>query len=177
MKRIDVHKANIDEHNDYASLHDNNVGYIRNEKNREYYYTMIMNEINNKFTSKQQLNVLEIGCGTGTFCDLFLKLGVKSYTGVDISDKMIEIAKNKFDNLNVNFITSSIEEIDLTQKYDIIISSSFLHHMYDLNLVMQKINNLLKDNGFYIAMHEPKTNEIFSKLDLLVGLFDEVYAV
>ncbi|MGC9070913.1 MAG: class I SAM-dependent methyltransferase, partial [Elusimicrobiales bacterium] len=40
-------------------------------------------------------NVLDVGCGTGV-CFPYLTRKFKNYIGIDLSDKMIEIAKTKY---------------------------------------------------------------------------------
>jgi ubiquinone/menaquinone biosynthesis C-methylase UbiE len=42
-------------------------------------------------------SIIEIGCGTGRILDYFLKQNYK-ITGVDISDEMLNKAKDKLDN-------------------------------------------------------------------------------
>lgn len=47
-------------------------------------------------------SVLDIGCGYGENCVQFLKLGAKKVMGLDISSRMLEIAKRKTQLLKFN---------------------------------------------------------------------------
>jgi len=49
----------------------------------------ILKSLHRKFTKFADKNVLEFGCSTGAYMDLWYDLGVKSITGVDISQSSI----------------------------------------------------------------------------------------
>jgi len=108
--------------------------------------------------------VLEIGCGTGTFTNQFIKEGAQSFTGIDLSPKMIEMATKKALLQNykapVHFYVDSLENFALhnQNKYDIIQSSSFIHHLSDIETGIKAIKSMLKPNGVYIAIHEEINN-------------------
>ena len=68
---------------------------------------------------KENIDVLDVGCGTGVLFNYYLRRNVKSIKAIDISEEMIKIAKNKYSNSNIN-----IECIDAYKynngKYDAI---------------------------------------------------------
>ena len=65
------------------------------------------------FENYKNKNVLEVGCGIGTAAQSFIEHGA-NYTGLDLSDKSIEIAKQRMEvfNLYGNIFQGNIEEID-----------------------------------------------------------------
>jgi ubiquinone/menaquinone biosynthesis C-methylase UbiE len=97
---------------------------------------------------------LEIGCGTGkntacllTICD--------QITAIDLSNGMLDIAKNKIQSDKVNFIEGDITK-DWTftkDTYDLITFSLMLEHIEDLNAVFQKLA-IVSDTGTHIYIGE-----------------------
>ena len=53
-----------------------------------------MNEILDVAKISSGKSVLDIACGTGVMIDYYIERNVSKVTGVDISSKMIEIARN-----------------------------------------------------------------------------------
>lgn len=100
-----------------------------------------------------ELRVLEIGCGTGNFTEIFAKTGV-SLIAVDISHDLLEIARAR--NLipeRVQFLEKRFEKCDVDGPFDAVIGSSILHHL-DVELSLIKIFELLKPGGI-MSFAEP----------------------
>ena len=92
------------------------------------------------------LRVLEIGCGTGIFTEMFAQTGAQ-ITAVDISAELIEHAKQRCANYkNVTFIQKQFEECLVDGPFDAVIGSSILHHLA-IDESLGKIFNLLKPKG------------------------------
>jgi len=85
--------------------------------------------------------VLDIGCGTGALSD-FYKL---QYTGVDISDVAIKMAKN-IRREDANFIACKASELDqhLEAKFDTIVMAEFLEHIQDEDFNFSMIQKFCK---------------------------------
>jgi ubiquinone/menaquinone biosynthesis C-methylase UbiE len=98
--------------------------------------------------------ILDYGCASGTIC-LELAKGVKQACGVDISSKMIEIARRKaVENkaANTTFIHGSIFNEGLKKEsFDVITAFNILHLVEDIPQVMQRIYTLLKPGGTFIT--------------------------
>jgi len=101
---------------------------------------------------KPGLRVLEIGCGTGLFTEIFAKFGV-DLIAIDISAELIEKARNRNINGNVVFVEGRFEDNDLEGEFDAVIGSSVLHHL-ELEPALKKIYSLLKPGGF-LSFAEP----------------------
>ena len=101
---------------------------------------------NNNFL--QKLNILDIGCGGGLISEPMARLGAK-VTGIDASEKNIKIAKlhaNK-SKLNIRYLTSSPEQLNEFERFDIILNLEIIEHVEDVSLYIDSCYKLLKKNG------------------------------
>jgi len=115
----------------------------------------ITDTIRNHFNIKKDktnylegLNILDIGCGGGLISEPMSRLGGK-VTGIDASEKNIEIAKlhSKKNNLKINYINSSPENLNVSNKFDIILNLEIVEHVDNVNLYINSCHKLLKKNG------------------------------
>ena len=110
--------------------------------------------------AKNKKKILDIGCGSGYF-SLELARDGFDVTGVDISKKCIEIAektaRGEQSNLkgNLSYMVADHNDLKFEEKFDIIMSSGFLHHLSDLNKFTKNANNFLKKKGI-LVWHEPQ---------------------
>lgn len=117
--------------------------------------------------------VLDFGCGTGNQ-SMGVAGDVKEVHGIDISSKMIEIAKIKLDpekNQNVQFTQTSIFDKKLKRgSFDVIMAFNILHYLENANEVMQRINELLKPGGYFISSTECMGEEEKKKFSRFLSL-------
>lgn len=93
-------------------------------------------------------NILEIGCGTGNYTKaLRAKFKEADITAVDISDKMISIAKNKLNPERTNFILADAENMSLPGKFDLVTSNASFQWFGDLNSALANYKKLLSKDG------------------------------
>lgn len=93
-------------------------------------------------------NILEIGCGTGYVTQSLINYFPDAQiTAVDIAPGMIEHVKSTIQCNRVNFICGDIEEMDLDNKYDLIISNATFQWFNHLNKTVSKLISLLDKNG------------------------------
>jgi uncharacterized protein (DUF952 family)/ubiquinone/menaquinone biosynthesis C-methylase UbiE len=99
--------------------------------------------------------VLDLACGTGRFSIPMTKAGLK-VTGIDLSQTMIELAKEKAKDqkLNIDFRLGDIRMFDLNKKFDFIFcgmnSSQHLHEEKEFRSFLQCVKNHLAPNGVFI---------------------------
>lgn len=99
--------------------------------------------------------ILDLGCGFGEHCKGFVESGAKKVIGIDISEKMLEIAKQENADSKITYINMPMENIfELTEKFDIIISSLAFHYVEDFAGVVKNVFNLLNENGTFIFSQE-----------------------
>jgi len=110
--------------------------------------------------------VLDYGCETGTKA-LKLANHVKKMHGIDISSKMIDIAKSKaFEQKieNIDFVNATIfDDRVKKESFDVILVFNILHTLKGGQTVMQRITDLLKPEGLMI-MITPCLSEKMSTL-------------
>ena len=158
-----VHQANAEAHDYYAPMHDRSVPYIHRGATRRYYWSLLKRAVS-RYCELRGAAVLELGCGTGTFTELVMKSGARSFCGVDLSPKMLKRAKEKASamvarGLEVSYENASMEDFAPAhaETFDIIYSPSFLHHLVDLNGGLKLIRSMLKPGGVYVGFHEQIT--------------------
>ncbi|BBO73546.1 hypothetical protein DSCW_09630 [Desulfosarcina widdelii] len=122
----------------------------------------------NKFT--HNLDVIDVGCGTGLHAIGYDFFGVKSYTGLD--------PKIQYDNCNgknlrkriyedfkyspkdimkeidtIHYISGTFEDIDPKNKFDIAVLHNVTEHLLNLEDVLYGISKILKTNGKILFNH------------------------
>jgi SAM-dependent methyltransferase len=98
--------------------------------------------------------VLEIGCANGRDAKEILK-HTNQYLGLDVSEKLIEIAKEEIPN--GEFIVADIEEYEFPENLDIVFAfASLIHNDREaLKKVFQKVYAALNPGGlFRISMKQ-----------------------
>ena len=70
-------------------------------------------------------SVLDVGCGFGDYFNYLKQQGIKNvkYCGIDISNKIVDLAKEK--NSLVNVIQGNVLDLSDDEKYDYVISLGF----------------------------------------------------
>jgi len=95
--------------------------------------------------------VLDLGCGNGRFFE-FLKDKDIDYIGVDFSEKLIEIAKEKYPK--IKFQVADVLNLPFPNNYfDKIYSIAVLHHIPSEKFRIQffeEARRILKPNGLFI---------------------------
>ena len=105
----------------------------------------------------KNLNILEIGCGTGKNTE-FLQTKAKKLIGADFSREMLERAKAKITAENVEFCQFDLrEEWDFApNNFDLISCSLALEHIENLDFVFQQAYQVLRKGGlFYLGELHP----------------------
>lgn len=122
------------------------------EKKDEPINIKIIEKTRNRLNSRNI--VLDYGCGNGKAA-IEIASSVKKISGIDISSKMIEIAKRKAEERkvqNIDFAQATIFDEKLkTGSFDAILCFYLLHLVEDTPKVMQRINDLLKPGGLIIS--------------------------
>ena len=94
------------------------------------------------------LNILDIGCGGGLISEPMASLGGR-VTGIDASEKNIKVAKihAKKNELKINYLNKSPEELENKDKFDIILNLEIVEHVDNVGLYIESCYNLLKKDG------------------------------
>lgn len=108
-------------------------------------------------------DVLELGCGAATLAKELAPL-LGSYTGIDGSQKMLELAlKNLAGIPNVKLTHASLETYDFKKEtYDCIFSQLTLHYLEDFKQICENIYNSLRTGGeFVFSVQHPVLTSAF----------------
>jgi len=110
--------------------------------------------------------VLDYGCGNGIHSIFPAKMGAKKVIGIDLSEKSLEIAKERAKRARlegkIEFLKMDCEKMQFPDNsFDIVFNSGTFSSL-DLNKVFPEINRVLKSDGFLIGIetlgHNPLTN-------------------
>jgi len=106
----------------------------------------------------ENARILDVGCGPGQDSEYFSNLGFK-VTGIDLSDKFIEIAKKRVPN--AAFQKADMRKLDFLPEYfdGIWASFSFLHIPFpDAQKTLAGLLEILKPGGqIFFAIHTSDT--------------------
>jgi len=92
--------------------------------------------------------ILDLGCGTGALSKILKNRGA-IVSGIDISPKMINIAKRNVKN--VEFKIGSFYKIPYkSSSFDIVVASLVMHYASDLNKSFKEVKRVLKRDGVFI---------------------------
>lgn len=126
--------------------------YDHQSKKRFMSYNKVVKHILTA-TSKES-NVLEIGCGTGIIT-VSVAPYVNHITGIDISDRMLEIAQKKAKTLNLRnttFLQSTVKNSNTKKhSYDTLLLINVLHLTENPEQILNEASQLLKPDGLIIA--------------------------
>ena len=106
----------------------------------------------------KNLKILDIGCGGGILSEPLARLGAK-VTGVDENEKAIKVAINhaKKNKLNIKYKKINFNQINLNEKFDVILCMEVLEHVENVEMLISKVNKLLKPKGKFIGSTINKT--------------------
>ena len=115
-------------------------------------------KLKEKVKPLEKVKILDIGCGGGLLSEPMSRLGAE-VTGIDASDKNIEIAKfhARKDNLNIKYLCASPEKLNTNTKFDVILNMEIVEHVKDVDFFLQSCSKLLRKNGIMFVATINKT--------------------
>ena len=116
------------------------------------------------------MEVLEIGCGTGTTAIAHAPF-VGHIRATDLSPRMVEIAQDKAKAAgidNVTFEVSSVDALDVPgASIDVVMAHSILHLLEDKERTIAEIHTMLKPGGVFVTS-TPCIGDMMLPLRLIV---------
>ncbi len=95
--------------------------------------------------------VLDLGCGYGRHCIYAAEHGAAHVTGVDLSQKMLEVARNKTQFPQVEYIQGAIEDVTLPEStFDTVFSSLTIHYLKSFEDFVEKVYGWLRPGGDFV---------------------------
>lgn len=95
------------------------------------------------------LSVISIGCGSGVDARWLADNGAAKVVGVDISEGLIDIAKQS--HPNIEFKVMDMEKLNFPDKsFDLAYSSLAIHYVDDWTKALQEARRVLKPKALYV---------------------------
>ncbi|KDB55779.1 methyltransferase [Anaplasma phagocytophilum] len=127
----------------------------KNYRGHEHVRSLVMNFFDDRLSD---IRILDLGCGTGV-CGQFLKMrDIGSHlTGVDISRRMLDIARQCFvygKRAYNALVCIGMHEFlrDNTEEFDVIIMTEVLHYFGDLKEILTLVSKALSSTGMVIGL-------------------------
>lgn len=99
-------------------------------------------------------SVLDLGCGTGVMIPFYLAAQAGKIVAVDVSEKMVERAREKFGNEpSVELRASDALSLDEGERFDAAVIYNAYPHFPDKLALVEKVYRLLKPSGRFVVAH------------------------
>ncbi|MFW6285743.1 MAG: class I SAM-dependent methyltransferase [Nanoarchaeota archaeon] len=148
----------------YEKRFDKEVGVWNEHYQKQKLNSLIELEVKRrtKFTlefikkiKKNNLKVLDIGCGSGNLLQKIKKLNTNiDITGIDISSEMVKTAQKN--NNTKKIYQKNIEKESLNQKFDVITLMGVFPYFKNPKKTIKNIDNMLKPEGYIIFTYNNK---------------------
>lgn len=102
-------------------------------------------------------NILDIGCGMGQHAKQYSDMGAESVLGIDISEKMLEYAKEHNCARNITYKKMAFEDLGgLCDRFDLVTSSLAFDYADNFDELMKNVYNLMNDDAYFVfSMSHP----------------------
>lgn len=108
-------------------------------------------------------SVLDVGTGTGVAIPFLLgRVGVSgSVTAVDVSERMLEVARRKLSAPNLSYVRADVACLPfLDDSFDLVICNSCFPHFHDRESAIDEIFRVLKPSGMAVVCHPESRDEV-----------------
>ncbi|MEG4171465.1 MULTISPECIES: class I SAM-dependent methyltransferase [unclassified Microcoleus] len=122
--------------------------------------------IKNLSTSKGA--VLDIGCGSGILA-FELAQYYDNVVAVDLSAKMLDIARQKRSAPNIEYIQMDASQLAIDRQFDLIVSSATFHHLPNLPAALHAIKKLLNPHGKIVFLDNISEVETPATIGYILG--------
>lgn len=119
------------------------------DKLKQHAFAERKNVVARLLKNRTYKKVLDIGCGTGDYAELF-KSEVPYYLGIDISPKMVEKAKSLYPEFNFE-VGDAINTHQSDNSFDLVLSIAVLDYFETADEHFNEISRITMPNGFIIV--------------------------
>jgi SAM-dependent methyltransferase len=99
--------------------------------------------------------VLDLGCGAGQLARHLARQGAVEVVGVDLSERMLELARTHWAHPSVRYQRAAIEEVTFAPaRFDLVVSVLALHYVDDYRGVVARIAQWLSPGGVFVYSTE-----------------------
>lgn len=118
----------------------------------------IINTILDNAKICENIDVLDVGCGTGVMFPFYLERNVNSITAIDLSPEMVKIAKSKFPQADV--ICDDAENIIFDKQFDVVMIYNAFPHFPKPEKLIENLSKALKSGGRISIAHGMSKKEL-----------------
>lgn len=117
-------------------------------------------------SQQQNLDILDVGCGTGTLGSMLTQCGISDHVvGLDMTIKMCCIGRQKAQHIGLgeklNFVAGDSEHLPFNAgSFDIVTCSNSFHHYPAKLTVLEQFHRVLKPGGKLIILDGFRDNVI-----------------
>ena len=126
-------------------------------------------------------DVLDLGCGSGFFSRLLKKSGARSLVALDLSPKMIELAKQyeERDSLGIQYHVGDASKLDSLGEFDVAFAAFLLHYTSAKDELQGMCNSVaanLRPGGRFVTFNENPSFPMHegNKYDVSVSVNGEI---
>ena len=95
--------------------------------------------------------VLDLGCGYGWHCIYAAEHGAAAVTGVDLSERMLAVAREKTSDSRVSYLCMDMAEIDFPpESFDVVFSSLAIHYLPSFSDFLERVRRCLAPGGDFV---------------------------
>ncbi|MEG4073627.1 methyltransferase domain-containing protein [Microcoleus sp. Pol14C2] len=137
----------------------------------EYDFVATLQSQNDFFTKNLSTSkgaVLDIGCGSGILA-FELAQYYDNVVAVDLSAKMLDIARQKRSAPNIEYIQMDASQLALDRKFDLIVSATTFHHLPNLPASLAAIKKLLNPHGKIVFLDNISEVETPATIGYILG--------
>ena len=99
--------------------------------------------------------VLDLGCGVGQLAFHLAQAGAAEVLGVDVSERMLELARSERTHPRVTYLRAAIENLAFPpERFELVVSSLALHYVEDYSALLRSVASWLVSGGLLVYSTE-----------------------
>ena len=119
--------------------------------------------------------VLDLGCGYGWHCQYAAGHGAASVLGTDISQKMLETARERNPGPSIEYRQAAMEDLRFPDgTFDVVLSSLAFHYVKEFGPLVQNISRWLTPGGSFVFSVEHPVFTAYGSQDWYYGPNGEI---
>lgn len=131
--------------------------YLSNNSKTMDYYDILSQEIADEYFQhiytcikpyiNKESKILDIAGGYGEVAQYLLNEGYANVTVLEMKPECIKYIKEK----GLNVIEGNFLEVDINEKYDMLICSHDLEHFINIDVALKKMKNIVHEDGYFFV--------------------------
>jgi len=101
---------------------------------------------------KEGMKVIDLACGTGIITDILYNATKRKVLGIDLSTKMINVARNKISKDHAEFVAGDFLTSNITG-YDFIVLFNAYPHFLETDKLIDALGKCLNPKGKFAILH------------------------